>query len=133
MNVLIDSPIWSLAFRRATATSPEAAVLGTLARMGQAKIIGAVRQEVLSGIQTPERFAYIRDRLRAFPDLPLGTTHYELAAEYYNVCRSNGVQGSHADFLVCAVANLARLPIFTTDRDFKRYAQHLPIKLYTPR
>jgi predicted nucleic acid-binding protein len=132
VNVLVDSPIWSLAFRRATATSPEAAVLGTLARMGQAKIIGVVRQEVLSGIRTPDRFTYIRERLRAFPDIPVSTNFYELAAEFYNTCRSHGVQGSHADFLICAVSNLKRLRIFTTDKDFGIYARHLPIKLYEP-
>lgn len=132
MTILVDSPIWSLSFRRATATSSEARLLGGLARKGQARIIGAVRQEVLSGIRSVDRFAYVRERLRAFPDVPLTTRHHELAAEFYNTCRARGVQGSHNDFLVCSVSVLDRLAIFTTDKDFRAYAKHLPIRLYEP-
>jgi predicted nucleic acid-binding protein len=132
MSVLVDSTIWSLAFRRPTATAPQALELGKLARNGQAKILGVIRQEVLSGIQNIERFTYIRNMLRAFKDLPLTTQHYELAADYYNVCRSRGVQGSHADFLICAVSNLERLRIFSTDSDFLHYARYLPIAIHQP-
>ena len=58
--------------------------------------------------------------------------HYEVAAEASNTCMSKGVQGSNVDFLVCAVSQLDRLPIFTTDQDFSLFAKHLPIKLFSP-
>lgn len=132
MSVLVDSPIWSLAFRRATATSSEALLLGRLAQRGEAKIIGAVRQEVLSGIRTAERFADIRARLGVFPDIPLIEEHYERAAEFCNTCRSLGVQGSHTDFLVCAAADYYDLAIFTTDADFDHFAKHIPVRRYEP-
>ena len=56
---------------------------------------------------------------------------YIQAAEFYNICRKNGVQGSHIDFLICAVAVRLSVEIYTTDKDFLNYQKHLPIKLYS--
>lgn len=47
-----------------------------------------------------------------------------------NVCQTHGVQGAATDLLLCAVAELDRLPIFTTDGDFRLFAAHLPIRLH---
>jgi hypothetical protein len=63
----------------------------------------------------------LREYLRAFPDLELTTEDYELAAEFFNTCRSNGVQGSSTDFLLCAVAHRRGYSIFTTDKDFENF------------
>ena len=54
---------------------------------------------------------------------------YELAAEYFNTCRQNGIQGSSTDFLIAACSVAFGLPILTKDKDFTRYAEHLPLKL----
>ncbi len=55
----------------------------------------------------------MRDYLPAFPDIELTSEDYELAAEFFNTCRSNGVKGSNTDFLICAresePVNLAKL------------------------
>ncbi len=92
-------------------------------------IIGPVRQEVLSGIREQAQFDRVRDRLRPFADLPLAAQHFERAAEFYNTCRTRGVQGSPTDFLICAVADMEGLRIFTADGDFQHYARHLPVDL----
>jgi predicted nucleic acid-binding protein len=131
MIALVDTPVWSLAFRRKTASSPQAQQLANLINRNEATIIGAIRQELLSGIRDPHAFSVIRHRMRAFPDLSLTEEHYERAAELYNLCRSRGIQGSNTDFLICAAAELHRLPIFTTDRDFQNFANYLPIQLYS--
>ncbi len=55
---------------------------------------------------------------------------YEFAAEYSNICRREGIQGSHVDFLICAVASRLKMAIYTSDQDFTFYSQHLPISLY---
>jgi predicted nuclease of predicted toxin-antitoxin system len=52
------------------------------------------------------------------------------AAEHFNTCRAQGVQGSNTDFPICAVAERRSLPILTTDTDFTRLARILPITLY---
>jgi len=93
-------------------------------------MIGLIRQELLSGVKDAGQFDVLREHLRAFPDVPLDTADHEEAASYFNHCRSKGVQGSSIDFLICAVAARRGFAILTTDADFARYAQHLPIQLY---
>lgn len=134
MKVLVDTCVWSLALRRGKADAgPEVVELIELIRELRVQLIGPVRQEILSGIKSRGHFAKLRDHLRAFPDLELTSHDYESAAEYFNLCRSKGVQGANTDFLICAVAMRQKIPIFTTDADFTFFQQHLPIKLYIPR
>jgi len=101
-----------------------------LVNQGLVEIIGPIRQEILSGIRERSKFDVVRDRLRAFPDLEIGTDDYEEAAVYYNRCRSKGIQGSFTDFVICAVAIRHELEVFTDDKDFLRYKTVLPIRLY---
>jgi predicted nucleic acid-binding protein len=130
MTVLVDSTIWSLALRRKIAESRESSELARLVQRGEVRLIGAVRQEVLSGVSSDERFVALRDRLRSFPDLPLTQVHYERAAHYCNLCRARGIQGSPTDFLICAASVMHRFSIFTTDKDFEHYSKHLPIQIH---
>ena len=131
MNVLVDSSVWSLALRRNTTNDALSIVnvLRDLIADGRVVLLGAIRQEVLSGIRYKEQFARLREYLRAFPDLELTTEDYELAAEFFNTCRSNGVQGSNTDFLLCAVAHRRGYSIFTTDKDFENFRSHIPVVL----
>lgn len=54
-----------------------------------------------------------------------------LAASFSNRCRRLGVQGSLVDYLICAIAVREAMPIFTTDRDFELFEQHVPITLHS--
>jgi predicted nucleic acid-binding protein len=92
-------------------------------------LIGPVRQELLSGISRKDTFLELKTRLKAFNDFVITTFDHETAAEFYNICRRQGVQGSHTDFLICAIAHNNNLLIFTTDKDFDNFKKHLPIKL----
>jgi len=138
VKVLVDTSVWSLALRRPAnhPLSPEqratVSALGDLVRDGRAMMIGAIRQELLSGIKTESQFELVRDSLGAFEDVLLSREIYESAAQAFNSCRANGVQGSNTDFLICAVSILHRLPIFTLDGDFKMYQRWLPVLLYVP-
>ena len=130
MKVLVDTSVWSLAFRR---RAPAHAFVDELRRLiinGRAALVGPVRQEVLSGIRDLTAFERLRDRLGAFPDEPLTTADYERAAEFFNACRAKGLQGSNTDFLLCAVSARRRMPLLTTDQDFLRYATVLPIAVH---
>jgi predicted nucleic acid-binding protein len=93
-------------------------------------MIGVIRQELLSGVRTARTFEHLRDHLRPFSDEQLETADFERAAEHFNTCRAHGVQGSNTDFLICAVAERQKLPILTTDVDFSRFAELLPITLH---
>ena len=131
MKVLVDTSVWSLALRRRAALDgPEVQELRSLIDEGRVAIIGPIRQELLSGIRTPESFQRLRAQLAAFPDEALTTADHERAAEHFNLCRGRGIQGSNTDFLICAAAERRRLPILTTDTDFHRFAEVLPIAIH---
>jgi predicted nucleic acid-binding protein len=131
MSVLVDTSVWSLVLRRkGPKNNAHAKELEKLVVESEAQIIGPIRQEILSGIREQKQFDKLKNSLRAFEDLPLTTQHYEQAAVFFNICRSNGVQGSITDFLICSVAVEANLSVFTTDQDFTVYQAHLPIKLH---
>lgn len=132
MRVLVDTPIWSFALRRRKRTTddPTTAELASLIQDGRAALVGAVRQELLSGIRERIHFERVRDHLRAFPDVEIVRDDYEQAASFFNVCRSKGIQGSNTDFLICAIAARGGFSVFTTDADFTRFAGLLPITLH---
>jgi predicted nucleic acid-binding protein len=110
--------------------STEASQLVELVLDSRVAIIGAIRQELLSGMKEHTQFEHVRERLRAFPDTEVTSTDYEEAAAFFNRCRAKGVQGSNTDFLICAVAARNEFSIFTTDEDFVRFARILPIVLH---
>jgi hypothetical protein len=136
MKVIVDTSIWSLALRRSGAISQEDEALvhelNELINEVRVALIGPIRQELLSGISAQAQFESLKENLRAFEDLPLTQQDYEQAAEFYNICRKSGIQGSQVDFLICAVASGMGVPIFTSDKDFLLYAKHLTITLYDP-
>jgi len=123
--------MWSLALRGNVPKEKEVAEqLAQFIEENRARIIGPIRQEVLSGYSDYQRHEQLRNKLRYFPNVPILDTDYEVAAEYSNTCRKKGVQGSHIDFLICAVATRLRMVIYTRDKDFKNYSAFLSISLY---
>ena len=129
MSVIVDTSVWSLALRRNTPDASIDSQLRALIAEDEVSIFGAIRQEILSGLRAAEQFVRLRDYLRAFPDLTLTHDDYETAAEFFNTCRRNGIQGSNTDFLICAVAYRRNDFIFTHDRDFRTFQTCLPIAL----
>ena len=132
MNNIIDTCVWSMALRRNSNESAHTAELQNLILDHRAQMIGPVRQELLSGIRQEAQFQRLEKTLRSFPDLPVSTTDYVLAAKFYNLCRAKGVQGSNTDFLICALAVQNRMAIYTIDQDFSHFAKLLPIALHQP-
>ncbi|HET9402355.1 MAG TPA: PIN domain-containing protein [Candidatus Acidoferrales bacterium] len=138
MDVLVDTSIWSLALRRrpgalSDAEQLQASELAELVRGGRARIIGVVRQELLSGIASRVQFENLRAALRAFPDEAIETDDYELAAEAGNTCRRLGIATSISDMLICAVSTKRSWSIFTGDTDYRAYARALKINLHEAR
>lgn len=137
MKVLVDTSIWSLTFRRKKNQNPEELKLKEelieLIREVRTAIMGPIRQELLSGIANKDQYSSLKDKLSAFEDIPVITHDYEVAADFFNQCRQKGIQGSHIDFLICAVSYRNNIPIFTTDKDFEKYSKHIGITFYSPR
>ena len=133
MRVLVDTSVWSAALRRTKQSEPRPAKeLRNLIADHRVDIIGSIRQEILSGIREEAQFKKLEKHLAAFPDIPITTEDYVMAARFFNLCRTKGVQGSNTDFLICAVAVRCRCVIYTTDKDFPLLAKHLPIALHEP-
>jgi predicted nucleic acid-binding protein len=133
MRILIDTPVWSKALRRKKTTSDDKNIVDGLKYLiseFMEVIIGPIRQELLSGISDENIFNDLKEKMNGFNDFPIQTIDYELAAEYSNVCRRNGIQGSNTDFLICAVAVRNNFEIFTQDDDFNQYKKYIPIKLF---
>ena len=131
--VIVDTSVWSLAFRRKRkqpSSDPSTAELARLIDQGEALIAGPIRQELLSGVATQAQFKLLRERLEPFPDLPIGTSDYERAAMCFNQCRARGIQGSNTDYLICALALRLQVPVFSADRDFGRNAEILGVRLH---
>ncbi len=131
MKVIVDTSVWSLALRRdkhdSTAPVQE---LRHIIHDHRVQMIGPIRQEILSGISSESQFKKLRKHLESFPGLPILTEDYVTAAQFFNRCRSKGIQGSNTDFLICAVAFRNKFSIYTTDKDFELFSKHIQIILH---
>jgi len=138
VKVLIDTSVWSLAFRRKESDLSKNEIiflneLKELINEVRTIIIGPIRQEILSGIQNHNQFDQLKNKLSLFEDSIITTKDYELAADFYNICRKRGIQGSHIDFLISAFSVNNNYPIFTLDKDFNQYIKYCEIRLHKSR
>lgn len=137
MPVLVDTSVWSLLFRRDERNLNDsqvqaASALRSLISERRVRVIGPIRQELLSGIKTSEQFERLQHRFRDFEDEPLTTADYEFAARISYECRKAGISTNAIDALICSAAKLRDWEIFTFDEDFKRYAKIADLRLYQP-
>jgi predicted nucleic acid-binding protein len=96
LNVLVDTSVWSLSLRRSRVhVNPVEALaveeLKELIVADRARMMGVLRQEILSGIRSPEQFEKLRVFLRSFVDVPTDTSDFEAAAQMNNQCRGKGI------------------------------------------
>lgn len=127
--VLVDSDVWSEAFRKRGDKSIWVERLEELIQDEEIVMIGPIRQEILSGIREQKSFKKIRRVLQAFPSRPIPDSVFDLAASFFNTCRKNGIQGSHTDFLICACSVAWKVRILSKDNDYRSYAKFLPIEV----
>jgi predicted nucleic acid-binding protein len=130
VKVLVDTCVWSQVLRHKNHNKQVEIRLKELIRDGRVVMIGPIRQELLSGLSDEAQFEALGDSLSPFEDISLTSRHFIQAAEFSNRCRKKGVQGSTTDFLICSVAFLEGLEVFTSDSDFIRYKRMLPINLF---
>jgi predicted nucleic acid-binding protein len=136
MKVVVDTSVWSLALRRSdyNKNNPYVRELRELILEGRVQMLGPIRQELLSGIKYKEQFKKLRKILSSFPDFEVQSKDYEKAAELFNQCRKNGIQGSNTDFLICVIVINNNLGILTTDEDFSNFKKVISdLRLIEPR
>lgn len=130
MKVIVDTVIWSLALSRQKVDELVNSNLSSLIQDQRVIIFGPIKQEVLSGYSDLNKFNLLSEKLSYFPNETIIDSDYEKAAHFHNLCRSKGIQGSHIDFLICALASRLDAMIYTRDKDFHYYQKILPIKIY---
>ena len=77
-----------------------------------------------------KQFLKLKDKLMYFPDESIIDDDYLLAAQFSNLCRQKGIQGSHTDFLICSVTHRLKMDIYTCDKDFRLYSKLIPVRLH---
>ena len=105
---IVDTTIWSKAYRRRKIPDEDEGILKKLRYvldMEEEIILGPVRQELLSGIADKNVYNDLLIKLNGFNNYEVQVADHDLAAEYFNICLTNGIQGSQTDFLICAVAH----------------------------
>ena len=131
MSLVVDTSVWSLALRRGSPSpDPQLVKLATaLTQRQPIVLLGVILQEVLQGIRDESRFEALRSYLQAFPLLALDRADYVAAAQYWNLCKSNGVQVSTADIQIAAACIDHGCELLTCDQDFQHIAKHCPLRL----
>lgn len=87
--------------------------------------------ELLTGARDEAHRAALRERVLAFPVLPLrGLADYEAAAELYRSCRARGSTVRRlVDCLIAVPCIRTGAAILRSDRDFDQIARCAPLRI----
>jgi hypothetical protein len=132
MTLLVDTSVWSLAFRRDdNVDGPHVRALhGALAGGDSIVTTGLILQELLQGFAGPRARKDIIDRFSALPLLTPDRSDYIAAAELRNLCRRSGVQLGTIDALLAQLCIRHQLILLTADNDFVLAAKYCDLKVW---
>lgn len=133
MPLLVDTSVWSLAYRRdAPPDVPEVRALREALGGGDAIVTtGIILLELLRGFVPKRAQQTIRADLGVLECVEPRWADYEAAAELSNACRRQGVQLGAVDALLAHLAIARELTLLTTDRDFVHAAACIPLRVWT--
>lgn len=135
MTFLVDTSVWSLAFRRdAPPDHPAVTVLRDALVGGEVvAATGLILTELLRGFIPERAQATIRERFSSVELIEPTRGDYEAAADVANTCRAHGVQLGTVDALIAQLAIARELTLLTTDRDFENAARFIPLRRWSQR
>jgi predicted nucleic acid-binding protein len=133
MNLLVDTSVWSLAFRRDVGhAAPQIAVLREALEGARLVVTtGFVVQELLQGFAGPRDRARLLERLSALTFVDPDLDDHVAAAEVRNTCRRNGVQVGTIDALLIQLCRRHSLELLTSDGDFTAAREHVEFGLWS--
>lgn len=129
---LVDTSVWSLAYRRDAPpdVSQVAALRSALVGGEYVAITGMVLLELLRGFLPPRAQDRIMNDLAALELIEPTRDDYVEAARLANTCRQAGVQLGSVDALLAQLAISRHLEMLTTDRDFENAARVVPLQVW---
>lgn len=135
MSLLVDTSVWSLAFRRdAEQAAPEVLALRhALLGAEQVFTTGLILQELLQGFSGPKARAQLLERLAALAFLQPDREDHIEAAEVRNQCRRRGVQVGTIDALLVQLCRRHELTLLSTDKDFEAASTYVEFGLWRVR
>ncbi len=132
MALLVDTSVWSLAFRRgAPPNVPQVEALSrALGGADDVLTAGVVVLELLRGFLPAA--AALTERFAVMALVEPTREDYLAAAGLANTCARAGVQLGTIDALIAQLTIAHDLTLLTTDRDFEYASAHIPLRLWTP-
>jgi predicted nucleic acid-binding protein len=133
LSLLVDTSVWSLAFRRdAEGSAPEVIALRhALDGADQVFTTGLVLQELLQGFSGPKARMQLIERFAALGFLQPDREDHVEAASARNACRRHGVQIGTIDALLIQLCVRHDLVLLSSDNDFRSAAKHIKFRLWS--
>jgi len=121
VSLLVDTSVWSLAFRRDVDASAHAVEVLRTALEGADQVFttGFILQELLQGFSGPKARSQLIERFAALAFLQPDRSDHIEAAEVRNTCRRNGVQIGTIDAVLIQLCLRHDLVLLSTDNDFR--------------
>ncbi|MCL2317196.1 MAG: PIN domain-containing protein [Actinomycetia bacterium] len=134
MTLLVDTSVWSLAFRRdAPPAIPEVELLHrALAGQEDVVSVGVIVLEVLRGFLPRAAGVALAEQFASLRLLEPARDDYIAAAGLSNTCRRAGVQLATIDALIAQMAIAHDVTLLTADQDFVHAAAHIPLRVWKP-
>jgi predicted nucleic acid-binding protein len=133
VSLLVDTSVWSLAFRRDAEASTQAVEVLRTALEGADQVFttGLVLQELLQGFSGPKARSQLIERFAALAFLQPDRDDHIEAAEVRNTCRRNGVQIGTIDAVLIQLCLRHDLVLLSTDNDFRAASRHVKFRLWS--
>jgi predicted nucleic acid-binding protein len=133
MSLLVDTSVWSLAFRRDVGHPAPQVVVLRKALEGARLVVttGFVVQELVQGFAGPRDRARLLERLSALTFVHPDLADHIAAAEVRNACRRKGVQVGTIDALLIQLCRRHSLELLTSDGDFAAAREHVGFGLWS--
>ena len=131
MRILVDTSVWSLAFRKQGPDQhPAVSQLRTfIEEQEEIVLIGLIIQEILQAFRNESTIEKVTTYLGVFPIIKLERSDFIEAARLFRRSRAKGLTVSTPDCQIAAAAISYECSLLTTDQDFYRLTNICSLQL----
>jgi predicted nucleic acid-binding protein len=133
VSLLVDTSVWSLAFRRDTeaAVAEVKTLQHALEGADQVFTTGLVLQELLQGFAGPKARSQLIERFAALGFIQPDREDHIEAAEVRNLCRRHGIQIGTIDAVLIQLCRKHDLVLLSSDNDFRSALRHIKFRMWS--